>query len=173
MVRDIEGEPKKTTSIFRVDKPDDVEEEDFRTGLITVKQNSSDRTPATRMRSDGTKYTPKRTAKYYWAEEYFESDPKLAKEFRKNPHRYDDELHEVWNRNRATDLYYEDKIERYEYSGFISQSVSVQNKRHSTKNKKESYLESGDKSSMKMNGKGKGWHGERMRHREASMRRRK
>ena len=41
------------------------------------------------------------------------------------------------------------------------------------KNKKESYLESADKSPMNKNGKGKGWHGERMRHRDASMRRRK
>lgn len=43
--------------------------------------------------------------------------------------------------------------------------------KYKNKKEKESYLESADKSSMKMNGKGKGWHGERMRHREASMKR--
>ena len=45
--------------------------------------------------------------------------------------------------------------------------------KYKNKKEKESYLESADKSSMKMNGKGKGWHGERMRHREASLGRRK
>ena len=40
-------------------------------------------------------------------------------------------------------------------------------------NNKEPYLEQSDKSKMNTNGPGKGWHGERMRHRDAALKRRK
>ena len=89
----------------------------------------------------------------------------LADEYFSNPSTMDDDILEDNALVKAEDggIYSEEEMARYR----------LRPHKLFGKNKKEFYLTQADKSSMKKMGPGKGWHGERMRHREAAMGRRK
>ena len=88
----------------------------------------------------------------------------LADEYFSNPSTMDDDILEDNALVRAEDggIYSEEEMARYR----------LRPHKMFGKKKKESYLDQADKSEMKTMGPGKGWHGERMRHRDAAMGRR-